>query len=493
MSEASQGTQVPAGAGDATQAPTPFAAAQSMLEPYIGRFGEGDLDHYSVLAAADTVAGKCKVRTADLRGWAKQQMGAMQAGMASKHNAPEPPCGADPEPNASPVPVGNLLQVAVTMIDKRVFCSPEVADACALWACGTWGVHPSSDPGDGPEIYPRLHVHGPVKRCGKSLLLESVASVVRRPLIATDVSEAAIFRTIEKYQPTLLIDEADQLFAKNRDLTGIVNSGYAQTGHVVRTMEVQVQGTRGFEPVSFSTYAPVALAGIGALPSTIEDRSIRIELQRQPRDRKAQRVGLRRLAQLRNKIVPHLMAHTDMIGAAMARGVPDSDVPAALNDRDADNWRPLIALAKLAGSDWLARAQRAAEVLCGSSSDGDRGNEWALRQVVEYVIEQRSTTVADWRAWVQGGRKTARPLAGRPGVQRPAPYRFIASDALAGWLISKDDSGFSDARDLGTIKLRVARLLRTFGVRPSLRRVSGMPTRGYEVPTIRAVWRRYQP
>ena len=408
--------------------------------------------------------------------------------------AMEAPCADDPEPSTSPAPLGNALRASVSVIRQRVFCAAEVADACALWAMGTWGVYPPGDPAAGPDIYPRLHIHAPAKRCGKSLLLESVSQLVRRPLMATDVSEAAVFRTIGKYRPTLLIDEADQLFAKNRDLTGIVNSGYARTGHVVRTVEVQAQGLRSFEPVSFPTFGAVALAGIGALPSTIEDRSIRIELHRQPRDRRAQRVGLRQLADLRKKITPHLMAHADAIGAAMTAGVPDGEIPAPLNDRDADNWRPLLGLAKLAGAEWLARAQRAAEVLCAAGADGDKGNEWALRQVVEFVREKRAAVVAEWRAWVRGGRKTVRPLAGRPGVQRPAvACRFVPSDELAGWLLAKDDSGFADMRDAGSVKLRVARLLRGFGVQPTLRRVNGVPTRGYEVPPIRAVWRSYRP
>ncbi len=403
------------------------------------------------------------------------------------------PYAFDPEPSPAPEPLAGILATIVGVITRRIFCSAEIADACALWAVGTWGVYPPSDPAAGPDLYPRLHIHAPAKRCGKSLLLECVATFVRRPLMATDVSEAAIFRTIDKYRPTMLIDEADQLFTKNRELTGIINSGYARTGHVVRTVEIQAQGARSFEPMSFPTFAAVALAGIGSLPPTIEDRSIRIELQRQPRNQKAQRVGLRRLAEVRKRVTPHLMAHADAIGAAMAKGVPDSMIPAALNDRDADNWRPLLAIARLAGADWLARAQQAAEVLCAAGTDGDRGNEWALRQVVEFITERRAAVVAEWRAWVAAGRKATRPMAVRPGLQRPTVCHFIASDALASWLIVKDDSGFADARDTGSVKLRIARLLRGFGVQPILRRVNGNPARGYRVAAIRAVWRRYQP
>jgi len=472
---------------------TNFDAAKAALQPEIDRLGDGEVDRFTVLATADQIAGQHKVRAADLRGWAKQQIDTLRAGPAGKQAVPELPCASDPDPSAAPKPIGVLIEAAAMMIRGRVFCTPETADAVALWCTGTWGIFPPSDPLAGPDIYPRLHLHSPTKRCGKSTLLEVVQHTVRRPLLATDVSEAAIYRSTDRWHPTLLIDEADRLFAKNRDLTGIVNSGYARTGRVVRTMEIQVQGVRSFEPVPFPTFAAVALAGIGALPSTIEDRSIRIELQRQPNDRKAQRVGLRQLAGLRNKITPHVMAHADAIGAAMAKGVDDNLIPAMLNDRDADNWRPLLALATLAGGDWLARAQRAAELLCKSETDSDRGNEWALRQIIEYVNEARAAAVGDYRTWVNGGRKIVPPIAGRPGVQRVGPCRFIDSGGLATWLMAKDDSGFSDARDPGSVKLRVARLLRAFGVQPGRCRINGIPTRGYEVAAIRAVWRRYRP
>jgi Protein of unknown function (DUF3631) len=44
-------------------------------------------------------------------------------------------------------------------------------------------------------------------------------------------------------------------------------------------------------------------------------------------------------------------------------------VPDALNDRAADNWRPLLAIADLAGGEWPARARAAALTLSGESAE----------------------------------------------------------------------------------------------------------------------------
>jgi len=319
-----------------------------------------------------------------------------------------------------------------------------------------------------------------------------VAYTVRRPLAATDISEAAQFRVIDRHHPTLVIDEADRLFRKNRDLVGIVNSGYSRSGQVVRAVEVQVQGVRSFEPKAFPTFTAVALAGIGLRAPTIEDRAIRIALERRPPGSKRQRVSLAQLRQLRGMLAPHLMAHADAIGAAMAQGLPDGAIPKSLSDRDCDNWRPLLGLAAFAGRSWPDRARRAAVALCANGADRGRGPEWTLQQVVEAINDSRREAVEGYLLWRQQGRRTVQPLPGRKGTQRPHVCHYIASDDLASWLMAKDDSGFGDCRDLGVAKLRLARALRPFKVAPSQRKISGQKVRGYDVLSIRVVWRQYQ-
>jgi hypothetical protein len=198
-------------------------------------------------------------------------------------------------------------------------------------------------------------------------------------------------------------------------------------------------------------------------------------------------LGLRQLQFVRDKIAPHLIAHADATGAAMAHGVPDTAIPPCLNDRDADNWRALLAIAALAGGGWPARAYRAAEILCTESADGDRGPEWTLKQIVEGTRAVHQSALDRYNDWVKGGSK------GIPGRPMHPPVPFVASEELAGWLIEKDDSGFGDCRDIGSVKLRVARALRPFGVRPELRKVHRKAVRGYDMAALSAVWQRYRP
>lgn len=47
------------------------------------------------------------------------------------------------------------------------------------------------------------------------------------------------------------------------------------------------------------------------------------------------------------------------------------DMPAGLNDRAADNWGPLLAIADSAGGNWPMHAREAAVVLSGGREDDD--------------------------------------------------------------------------------------------------------------------------
>ena len=60
---------------------------------------------------------------------------------------------------------------------------------------------------DAFDVAPYLLVTGPEKRTGKSRLLETIALLVRTPILAASITEAALFRIIDAQSPTVLIDE----------------------------------------------------------------------------------------------------------------------------------------------------------------------------------------------------------------------------------------------------------------------------------------------
>ena len=114
-----------------------------------------------------------------------------------------------------------------------------------------------------------------VKRCGKTRAMGLLSCLVQRPLPASNVTPATLFRSVEKYEPTLLIDEADSFMKQNEELRGILNSGHQRAmAYILRSVGDD------HEPRQFITFAPKIIAQIKQLPATLEDRSIIIPMSR---------------------------------------------------------------------------------------------------------------------------------------------------------------------------------------------------------------------
>ncbi len=146
-----------------------------------------------------------------------------------------------------------------------VLPSEHAADAVTLWIAATHA-QPAW-----PHA-PRLVIKGPEKRCGKSRLLDVVEGTCHDPFITVNSSPAAVYRSITADPPVLLVDEADTIFGPNaegnEDLRGLLNAGHQRNRPAKR-----YDATRN-RVESIPTFAMAALAGIGAMPGTIEDRAV---------------------------------------------------------------------------------------------------------------------------------------------------------------------------------------------------------------------------
>jgi putative DNA primase/helicase len=246
-----------------------------------------------------------------------------------------------------------LLDRLARAIRRYVVLDPQEADGVALWvlaahAFDTW------------VIFPRLFVTAPEKRCGKSTMLDVVSGLVPRPLLASGITAEALFRTIEAARPTLLLDEADAYARDNEELRAVLDAGHRRDGAVIRLVG------DNHEPRQFSVWAPIALAAIGHLPDTIEDRSIILSLRRRRPDEAIYSFRLDRTARL-DALARMAARWAQDYVVALAKA--DPVMPAGMHNRLADNWRPLLAIADLAAGEWPARARRAAVELSRHGND----------------------------------------------------------------------------------------------------------------------------
>ncbi|MGD7708062.1 DUF3631 domain-containing protein [Microlunatus sp. Y2014] len=289
----------------------------------------------------------------------------------------------------------------------------------------------------------RLVIRAPEKRCGKSRLLDLVEAMSHKPLMTANASSPAIYRSIGQFPndpPTILLDEGDTVFgpkagSDHEDLRGLLNAGHQRGRPAIR----YDAATRRVERID--TFAMAALAGIGAMPDTIEDRAVVIRMRRRAPGETVAPFRARRdgpaLDQLRARLYQWVRAQLVPLELATPR------MP--IEDRAADTWEPLIAIADLAGGGWPALARQAAVVLT------DAGE-----------VNAQQTT----RTRLLGDCRTAfRNAQALPSVEL---LRRLKDDPEAPW---------ATYGHVGLTPVRLAELLRDFDVQPDTIR---FPKPGYE-------------
>ncbi|HEX5958397.1 MAG TPA: DUF3631 domain-containing protein [Hyphomicrobiaceae bacterium] len=267
------------------------------------------------------------------------------------------PAHWDVEPWPEPVDGAALLDAIADMFRRYAVLPPHAPEALALWVVHAWAL-------DSFQCSPLAALVSPMMRCGKSRVLAILKWLAPRSELAGSISAAALFRYIEQERPTLLIDEFD-LASDDEELRRVLNASHKRAGaNVIRNVEVGGE----HRPRRFSTWAPKAVATIAKLAGTLRDRSILIEMRRKTAAEKIEAWNeddTEELATLRRKLLHWTEDHAE----ALKRAIPNA--PTALDDRAADNWRPLLAIADAAGGDWPTRARDAAVGLSGDREDDD--------------------------------------------------------------------------------------------------------------------------
>jgi putative DNA primase/helicase len=357
---------------------------------------------------------------------------------------------ADDEPAAAPVNGAALLDDTATIIRRHVILSPPQADAIALWIAAAYVI-------DALVLMPILLVTAPTMRSGKTTLLTLLGALVPRALAASNLTGAVLARAIATFRPTLLADEADTWLTNDAsELRGIMNAGHTRaTAYVLRC------APDSHEPTLIPCFGPRVIAMIRRPPATIADRSIAIDLRRKRPDESVTRFRLDRLQDqhggVRRQWRRWATDHEDAIRDT------DPSIPAELNDRAADNWRPLLGIADLIQGDWPGRARAAARKL-SSEPELDDSTSVALLHDVRAVFEAAGAVT------------------------------MLPSAALTEALVAMPDcpwAEWSSGRPMTAIKL--AARLKPFGLRPRKVRVGPRTVNAYVMADFLDAWARYLP
>jgi len=342
-----------------------------------------------------------------------------------------------------------VLDEITETVKRHIVCDKDVARPVALWTIFTWLV-------DRVQVAPMVIITAPEKRCGKSQLLTLIGKLCSRPLSASNISAAAIFRVIDAYHPTLLMDEADASMKEDEEKGGIVNSGHMRDNAFV----IRIVGEE-HEPKQFSTWGAKALSGIGKLSDTWMDRSLILELRRKLPDES--------IVRLRHADPEHF----ERLKAKIARFAQDSgaaiesarpELPESLNDRAQDNWEPLLAIADHAGGDWPEKARKTAMRLSGSTDAQSLSTE--LLADIRDIFEEK--------------------FHGQKVVSTAALLEALTEDEEKPWHTFNRGSAMSPRQ--------LAKRLEDYSIKPDTHRVSKHKTsRGYLRQDFDEVFARYLP
>jgi hypothetical protein len=309
---------------------------------------------------------------------------------------------------------------------------------------------------------PRLTFLSPEPKSGKTRGLEVTEPLVPNPLHAVNVSPPYLFRRVgdeAKGRATLLFDEADTVFGpkakEHEDVRGLLNAGHrkgAVTGRCIVT-------PNGVETVEYPAYCAVALAGLGDLPDTILTRSVNIKMRRRAKGERVEpfrpRLVMPTADALRERLATWAAAIAHRIGD------PWPEMPDGIEDRDAEVWEALLAVADVAGGEWPQRAREAA---------------------VAFVAESQEDTpslgirlLTDLRTVFEG-------------------HASMATVALLKALHGLDEAPWAEiARGEPLNALGLSQRLRPYGVKSRNVRIGSQVVKGYKREDFADAWNRYLP
>lgn len=344
---------------------------------------------------------------------------------------PESGIFSEVEPWPDPVDGADLLDDVTHALARHVIADKETLRAAALWSAFTWLV-------DVVQVAPIANITAPEKRCGKSILLTALGKLAYRPLQVSNIAPAALFRSIELWAPTLLIDEVDAFLAAHEDARGILNAGFTRDSAIV----IRCVGDDHI-PTPFNVWGAKALCGIGKIADTLADRSVPLRLRRRTPGESVESLRHSDPAlweSLRARLARFALDSAERIAKARPCPIP------GLNDRANDAWEPLLAIADLIGEHWPKSARNAAITLHGLEGEAPSIGAELLGDVKAVFDDKKASKIfsadllaaliADdeqpWATWNKG-----RPMSPRQLSSRLADFGIKSKDVRQGFEVKK--------------------------------------------------------
>ncbi len=309
------------------------------------------------------------------------------------------------------------------------------------------------------ESTPRISFLSPEPGSGKSRALEATEPLVPRPVHAVNTTSAYLFRKVadEEGLPTILFDEIDTVFGprakENEDIRGLLNAGHrrgAVAGRcVVRGKTVLTE--------ELDAYCAVALAWLNDLPDTLMSRSVVVRMRRRSPDEQVEPFRHRLCAPEGHTIRDALTEWASTVPTITSW----PEMPFGIEDRDADIWEPLLAIADMAAGAWPERARCAGVTLVTATKAASPSLGIRLLADLRTVFSEH------------------------------ADPDHLFTDDLISALIAIEDAPWADIRGKALDSRSLARRLGKYEVKPRTVRIGDRTSKGYARADLFDPWTRY--
>jgi putative DNA primase/helicase len=284
----------------------------------------------------------------------------------------------DLEPWPEPVNTSELLGEIEAKIRRYVVASDAIVTASVLFAPFTYVVEVATHA-------PKLLYTFPLRDAGKSVAQEVLRWMVQRPYAAVEATGAAIYRIIDRFKPTTLLDEADSLFKRRTVLAHIINSSWSNAGR-----KIPRAGSHGKVIEEYDVYGTqiISMRGMNMDDTTLS-RCIVCMIWPKLASEVVEEFGYRDDDEF--KVIRRKLARWAIDNAVTLREAKP-DFPVGFNNRIRINWKMLLAIADLAGGNWSKRAQKAAlELEAGRDEPSEELRLFAVLKDVWGSAQERTS------------------------------------------------------------------------------------------------------
>ena len=313
---------------------------------------------------------------------------------------------------------------------------------------------------------PRIVFASPEPESGKTRALEITETLVPRPIESVNATPAYLFRKVsdDEGSPTILYDEIDTVFGPkakdNEEVRGFLNAGHRRgamagrcvtSGNTVRTEELPA-------------YCAVAMAGLGNLPDTILTRSVVIQMRRRAPNENLEPYRRRIHSPTGNLIRDRFVDWAESF--SLDGNYPT--MPSGIEDRAADVWEPLLAVAEAAGEAWTRRAHVASVALVKA------GRETAPSLGLLLLEDLRT-------------------IFGCGKGQEAERCAQLKTEDVLDKLCKMDEAPWGDLRGKPLNARGLARYLKQYGVKSKNLQIGESRPKGYKAEDLWDSWNRYLP